>query len=93
MSKEKLLSIIVPVYNVETYLKRCVKSVAIRNEKLVEIILVDDGSTDASGHLCDELAKQYNCNVIHKKEWRSFLCKEYWNREGGRRISLFSGFR
>lgn len=67
MSKEKLLSIIVPVYNVETYLKRCVKSVAIRNEKLVEIILVDDGSTDASGHLCDELAKQYNCNVIHKK--------------------------
>lgn len=53
MNKEKLLSIIVPVYNVETYLKRCVKSVAIRNEKLVEIILVDDGSTDTSGHLCD----------------------------------------
>ena len=67
MNKEKLLSIIVPVYNVETYLKRCVKSVAIRNEKLVEIILVDDGSTDTSGHLCDELAKQYNCSVVHKK--------------------------
>lgn len=43
MGREKLLSIIIPVYNVEKYIERCVKSVAIRNKELVEIILVDDG--------------------------------------------------
>lgn len=52
MGREKLLSIIIPVYNVEKYIERCVKSVAIRNKELVEIILVDDGSTDKSGRLC-----------------------------------------
>ena len=67
MGREKLLSIIIPVYNVEKYIERCVKSVAIRNKELVEIILVDDGSTDKSGKLCDELAKQYTCNVVHKE--------------------------
>ena len=67
MGREKLLSIIIPVYNVEKYIERCVKSVAIRNKELVEIILVDDGSTDKSGRLCDELAKQYTCNVVHNE--------------------------
>ena len=55
MEKEKLLSIIVPVYNVEKYLKRCMDSILNQTYKELEIILVDDGSQDNSGHICDEL--------------------------------------
>lgn len=61
------LSIIIPVYNVAEYLDRCVKSVLSQDYCDYEIILVDDGSTDGSGHLCDELAKQHaHISVIHK---------------------------
>ena len=62
-----LISIIIPVYNVEKYLEQCVMSfiMQIDNNKRgdVEIILVDDGSTDKSGRLCDELMKKYP-NII-----------------------------
>ena len=63
-----MLSVIVPVYNVEKYLKRCVDSILSQTEKELEIILVDDGSTDASGKMCDEYAKQYEqIKVVHKE--------------------------
>lgn len=63
-----MLSVIVPVYNVEKYLKRCVDSILAQTEKDLEIILVDDGSTDASGTMCDEYAKEYgHIKVIHKE--------------------------
>lgn len=63
----KLISIIIPVYNVEKYLERCVKSVIDQTYKNLEIILIDDGSTDNSGKLCDELAKlDDRIVVIHK---------------------------
>ena len=52
-----LISVIIPVYNVEKYLIRCVDSVVNQTYKNLEIILVNDGSTDSSGILCDELAK------------------------------------
>ena len=52
-----LISVIIPVYNVEKYLMRCVDSVINQTYKNLEIILVNDGSTDSSGILCDELAK------------------------------------
>lgn len=51
------ISIIVPVYNVKDYLERCVKSILNQSEKNIEVILVDDGSTDGSALLCDNLAK------------------------------------
>ena len=51
------ISVIVPVYNVEKYLKRCVGSILAQSFKDFELILVDDGSTDNSGVICDELAK------------------------------------
>ncbi|ATR94707.1 glycosyl transferase family 2 [Porphyromonas gingivalis] len=61
------LSIIIPVYNVEDYLHRCVDSILSQDYDAYEIILVDDGSTDSSGSLCDELARQHKCiRVIHK---------------------------
>lgn len=64
---EVLISIIVPVYNVEHYLKKCVNSICHQTYKKLEIILVDDGSTDRSGILCDEFADvDSRIKVIHK---------------------------
>lgn len=64
---EELISVIVPVYNVAPYLDRCVKSIVSQTYKNLEIILVDDGSTDASGTMCDIWAKRDSrIRVIHK---------------------------
>ena len=61
------LSIIVPVYNVEKHLERCMKSIIAQGLADYEIILVDDGSTDSSGMLCDELQEQYEAvTTIHQ---------------------------
>ena len=63
-----LVSIIVPVYNVERYIKRCVDSLRGQTLQNIEIILVDDGSKDNSGCLCDEFAQQDSkIHVIHKQ--------------------------
>ena len=65
--KERI-SVVVPVYNVEQYLEKCVNSIINQTYKNLEIILVDDGATDKSGKLCDELAKLDNrIMVYHKK--------------------------
>ena len=65
---KKLLSVIIPVYNVQAYLERCVQSVIFQTYQNLEIILVNDGSTDLSGVLCDKLAEKYSrIKVIHKK--------------------------
>ena len=62
------ISVIVPVYNVEQYLERCVDSIINQTYTNLEIILVNDGSTDNSGKLCDELAKKdKRIRVIHKE--------------------------
>lgn len=62
------VSIIVPVYNAEAYLERCVESIEKQTYKYFELILVDDGSADASGKLCDDLKNKYNnITVIHQK--------------------------
>ncbi len=64
----KSVSVIIPVYNVEKYLRECVESVLTQTSDDYEIILVDDGSTDNSGIICDEYAKKFECiKVIHKK--------------------------
>ena len=65
---EELISIIIPVYNVEEYLSACLKSVIGQTYKNLEIIVVDDGSTDKSGMICDEYCSRDNrITVIHKK--------------------------
>ena len=61
------ISVVVPVYNVETELERCVQSICNQTYKNLEIILVDDGSTDNSGKICDEFAKKdKRIKVIHQ---------------------------
>ena len=52
--KEPLISIIVPVYNVEDYIEECLESLVKQTYKNLEIILIDDGSTDNSGKICDD---------------------------------------
>ncbi len=63
MSKIKL-SYIVPVYNVDNYLRKCVDSLLAQNYESYEIILVDDGSTDGSGAICDEYASKHQTSHI-----------------------------
>ena len=64
----KLLSVVVPVYNVEKFLKRCVDSIIAQSYRNLEIILVDDGATDSSGAICDEFqTKDARIKVIHQK--------------------------
>ena len=65
MMGEKI-SVIVPVYNVEAYLERCVESILQQTYAHFELILINDGSTDSSGQICDHLASQYeNIKVYH----------------------------
>ena len=65
MMGEKI-SVIVPVYNVEAYLERCVESILQQTYAYFELILINDGSTDFSGKICDHLASQYeNIKVYH----------------------------
>ena len=62
------LSFIVPVYNVEKLLPRCIDSLLKQTKRNIEIILVDDGATDRSGEICDEYAKKSEkIRVIHKQ--------------------------
>jgi glycosyltransferase involved in cell wall biosynthesis len=67
-SKEALVSIVIPVYKVEKYIYGCLESVITQSYKNLEIILVDDGSPDKCGIICDKFAKiDQRINVIHKK--------------------------
>lgn len=62
------ISIIVPVYNAEKYLNRCIDSILSQSLKDFEVLLIDDGSTDKSGTICDEYAKKDNrIRVFHKE--------------------------
>ena len=54
----ELISIVVPVYNVENYIDRCISSLINQDYKNIEILLIDDGSNDSSGMICDSYAKK-----------------------------------
>ena len=68
MEKKILISVIIPVYNAQAFIDRAVQSVLCQMDGSIELILVDDGSKDRSGEICDEYAKNYdNVRVIHKE--------------------------
>ena len=72
-----LISIIIPVYNAERYLQRCVDSVLKQDYTEIEIVLVDDGSTDGCGQLCDEYAeKDKRVIVIHQENQGASIARK-----------------
>ncbi|MCI9238212.1 glycosyltransferase [Lachnospiraceae bacterium 50-23] len=63
-----ILSVIIPAYNIENYIKKSLDSVCVQNVSDIEIIVIDDGSVDRTGYICDEYAKDYsNLRVYHKE--------------------------
>lgn len=76
MTYQPDVSVIVPVYNVERYLPECIESLISQTYKNIEIIFVDDGSTDSSGKICDQYAeKDKRIKVIHKKNERQHIAR------------------
>lgn len=76
-----LISIVVPVYNVEKYVQKCIESIINQTYKNLEILLIDDGSSDSSGKICDEMAKKDSrIIVIH-------------NENGGASVARNTGIR
>lgn len=77
--KKNLISIIIPVYNVENYLKQCLDSIINQTYKNLEIIIIDDWSTDNSWKICDEYAKNdKRIKVIHQKNADLSAARNSW---------------
>lgn len=73
-----MISVIVPVYNAVDLLQRCVDSLELQTYKNLEVLLIDDGSTDGSSLLCDEYANKYpNVKVYHKKNGGNSSARNY----------------
>lgn len=76
MQRQPLVSVVVPVFNEEKRLRRCIDSLQTQTYEKIEILLVDDGSTDATGRIADELARQYGqIRVFHADHQGQGLAK------------------
>ena len=60
-----MISVIVPVFNVELYLRKCLDSIINQTYRDLEILIIDDGSTDGSGRICDEYKRDERIKVFH----------------------------
>lgn len=85
-----LISVIIPVYNVEAYLTKCINSVLTQTYKNYEILLIDDGSTDKSGLICENYANKYkNIYAFHKNNSGLGLTRNYGlNRAKGEYVTF-----
>lgn len=93
MKKDILVSIIIPVYNIKNYLNECVESVINQSYKNIEIIIVDDGSSDGSNKICDFFKQKDNrIKVFHKKNGGLSDARNYgMNRCSGEYICFIDG--
>ena len=66
-----MYSVVIPVYNAKSSLKRCVDSWLVQSRSDLELLLVDDGSTDESGRICDGFKRDPRVKVIHKKKLKA----------------------
>ena len=83
----ELVSIVVPVYNIEKYIGNCVESLQKQTYENIEILLVDDGATDESGSICDRFAqKDGRIRVLHKKKRRFKRCQKLWGTVCQRKV-------
>lgn len=89
-AKSPLVSVIIPVYNVEKYLDACLNSVSSQSYRNLEVILVDDGSNDASGEKCDDWAKKHEyIKVLHKKnEGLNYARKDGYRLSSGEYVTF-----
>ena len=72
---EPLISVIVPVYGVEKYVAKCLNTIINQTYRNLEIILVDDGTKDRSGIICEEYAKErWQNQSFSQREWRIIGC-------------------
>ena len=87
---EELISVIVPIYNVEKYVNKCVDSIMSQTYKNIEIILVDDGSTDKSGSIVEEYKnKDVRIKVIHKENGGLSDARNYGMKYSNGKYLLF----
>ena len=78
-----LISVIVPVYNVKNYLDRCIESILSQTYKKIEVLLIDDGSKDGSGEICDEWqTRDSRIQVFHKKNGGASSARNMGLRRG-----------
>ena len=88
-----LISVIVPVYKVEAYLDACVQSIVDQTWRELEILLVDDGSPDRCGAMCDEWAKKDNrIRVIHKENGGPGSARHGCRKRGTARLCGFGRY-
>ena len=88
-----LISVIVPVYNIEEYLPQCIDSIINQSYGELEIILVDDGSTDSGGNICDRYARMDSrIKVIHKENGGLVSARKAGvNRAAGEYVTFVDG--
>ncbi len=90
MKNEPMISIIIPVYNAEKYLARCVDSILVQTYPNFELLLVDDGSKDNSGAICDEYAaKDHRIRVFHKPNGGVSSARNYGLSQMGANLPAF----
>lgn len=89
MANDIKLSIVIPVYNVELYLRKCVDSIISQNCDQCEIVLVDDGSTDKSGEICDSYRNTKGITVYHKNNGGLSDTRNYGIRHSSGEYLLF----
>ena len=88
MNRAVLVSVVVPVYNVEKYVEKCINSIINQSYNNLEIIVVDDGSKDSSASMCDKIAmRDSRVKVYHKHNEGLGLTRNYgMNRASGKYI-------